>query len=212
VRTDDLIDALAADARIRPAGRVAFAGWAMLAAVATAAVFLLLTGGVRSDFTDALGTASFDLKVVTAAALAVAAGLVFRVSAFPERPRRTWLLPLVVPVALLAVGVALELAATAPEGWAAAAIGRNGAACLTLVPMIGALPLVILVGLLRNAAPGRPALGGAAAGLFAGAMAATAYATYCTDDSPLFVLAWYPAAIAPLVLAGAVAAARLARW
>jgi hypothetical protein len=53
---------------------------------------------------------------------------------------------------------------------------------------------------------------GAVAGLLAGGLAATLYATHCPDDSPLFVAIWYSLAIALVVLAGAVVGRRVLRW
>ena len=52
----------------------------------------------------------------------------------------------------------------------------------------------------------------AAAGLLAGGLAATLYATHCTDDSPLFVAAWYSLAIAGVAALGALIGARWLRW
>jgi hypothetical protein len=55
-------------------------------------------------------------------------------------------------------------------------------------------------------------LAGAVAGLAASGIAATFYASNCTDDSPLFVLLWYPLAIAIVTAVGYVAGGRLLRW
>ena len=54
------------------------------------------------------------------------------------------------------------------------------------------LPLLAaaLIGL-RHGAPTRPAVAGAIAGLLSAGLAATLYASHCTDDSPLFVATWY---------------------
>ena len=80
--------------------------------------------------------------------------------------------------------------------------------CLTAIPMLS-LPLLIaaLIGL-RHGAATRPMLTGAVAGLIAGGIAATFYASHCIDDSPLFVATWYSIALALVALVGAVAG----RW
>ncbi|MFN8722300.1 MAG: NrsF family protein, partial [Rhodospirillales bacterium] len=88
----------------------------------------------------------------------------------------------------------------------------NGLVCLTAVPALAALPLVAMLAALRHGAPSRPTISGAVAGLASGALAATAYAAHCTDDSPLFVALWYPAAIAIVTTAGALAGRVFARW
>ena len=55
-------------------------------------------------------------------------------------------------------------------------------------------------------------LAGAAAGALAWAVASAIYAFHCFDDSPLFVLVWYPMAAIPVVAAGYVMGSRLLRW
>ena len=73
-------------------------------------------------------------------------------------------------------------------------------------------PLACTFLALRHGAPTRPGLAGAVAGLVASGIAATLYASHCTDDSPLFVATWYPLAIGIVVRAGYVAGSRYLRW
>lgn len=65
---------------------------------------------------------------------------------------------------------------------------------------------------LRDGAPSRPRLAAALAGLLAGGIGATFYATHCIDDSPLFVAVWYGAGIAIMAALGSVLGGRLLRW
>jgi hypothetical protein len=65
---------------------------------------------------------------------------------------------------------------------------------------------------LRAGAPRSATLAGAAAGLVAGGVGATLYATHCVDDSPLFVALWYTAGVALVTLAGAILGRWLLRW
>ena len=76
-----------------------------------------------------------------------------------------------------------------------------------------ALPLLAaaLLGL-RHGAPTRPAAAGAIAGLLSAGLAATLYASHCTDDSPLFVVTWYTIAAALVASVGALAGARVLRF
>ena len=53
---------------------------------------------------------------------------------------------------------------------------------------------------------------GDAAGRARKPLAATLYATNCTDDSPLFVAFWYSLATLIVMAAGALAGRRLLRW
>ena len=70
-------------------------------------------------------------------------------------------------------------------------VGSNSRVCMTAIPLMS-LPLLAaaLIGL-RHGAPARPAVAGAIAGLLSAGLAATLYASHCTDDSPLFVATWY---------------------
>jgi len=91
-------------------------------------------------------------------------------------------------------------------------IGSNSRICLTTIPLMS-LPLLAaaLIGL-RHGAPSRPALTGAIAGLLSSGLAATLYASNCTDDSPLFVITWYSIATAMVASIGALAGNRLLRF
>jgi hypothetical protein len=91
-------------------------------------------------------------------------------------------------------------------------VGKNSWTCLTAIPLMS-LPILAgaLIGL-RHGAPARPAIAGAIAGLLSAGLAATLYASHCTDDSPLFVAAWYTIATALVAAIGALAGAKLLRY
>jgi hypothetical protein len=91
-------------------------------------------------------------------------------------------------------------------------VGKNSSICLVAIPLMS-LPLLAgaLIGL-RHGAPSRPALAGALAGLLSAGLAATLYASHCTDDSPLFVAAWYTLATALVTAIGALAGAKWLRY
>jgi hypothetical protein len=91
-------------------------------------------------------------------------------------------------------------------------VGKNSWICMTAIPALS-LPLLAgaLIGL-RHGAPARPAVAGAIAGLLSAGLAATLYASHCTDDSPLFVAAWYTIATALVTAIGALAGAKLLRY
>jgi hypothetical protein len=91
-------------------------------------------------------------------------------------------------------------------------VGSNSKICMTAIPALS-LPLLIaaLIGL-RHGAPSRPALSGAIAGLLSAGLAATLYASHCTDDSPLFVATWYTLAVALMAALGALMGSRMLRY
>ncbi len=125
--------------------------------------------------------------------------------------RRLTLLLAIVP-ALLAAAILAELLAVPAAEWGQRLMGSNAMFCLKTIPFLAAAPLVAVLLALRQGAPEHPALAGAAAGLFAGAIGAACYATHCPDDSPLFVAAWYTLAIGFAAAIGAAAGRRLLRW
>jgi hypothetical protein len=91
-------------------------------------------------------------------------------------------------------------------------IGKNSWMCMTAIPVLS-LPILAgaLIGL-RHGAPARPAVAGAVAGLLSAGLAATLYASHCTDDSPLFVATWYTLATALVTAVGALAGSKLLKW
>lgn len=212
MKTDDLIGALAMDlAPSRLRFRGLFAGAILCgAAIAVTTFFVFL--GVRTDFGAAMGSPRFVTKfVVTLGLLAAAVGLLSRL-AVPGRVAGHWALAVLAAPLLLALAVGVELAVLPSGDWRAHLLGHNARFCLMLIPLLAIGPLACLLLALRRGAPSRPGLAGAIAGLVAGGLAATLYATHCIDDSPLFVAAWYSLAIGFVALIGFALGSRLLRW
>lgn len=210
MKTDDLIARLSADPvrrRMAPEAALAFAIAVGLTIVAVAFFSFI---GVRPDLAGALATWRFDYKLLVTLMVAASAFAVLRPALYPQGRPTYWLL-LAGPV-LLALAVAIELASLPSAGWAMSAAGKNWYKCLTIVPTLGIAPLALMLVALRNGAPAQPTRAGFVAGLLAGGLAATFYATNCTDDSPLFVATWYPIAILLTGLAGALLARATTRW
>jgi hypothetical protein len=122
------------------------------------------------------------------------------------------LLLLLAPVAVLLAGVAYELVMLPQSAWMPTMMGNNAVACMIYIPLISALPLAAFLIALRQGAPSRPALTGAVAGLASTGIAATLYASHCTNDSPLFMGAWYVIGTIVVAAAGAYFGDRLLRW
>jgi hypothetical protein len=154
----------------------------------------------------------FDLKFAVTLSLAIPAIATSLHLSRPEASLRGWLWLLVIPVGLLVAGIAGEMMLPPRLPVLARLIGSNSRICLTAIPIMS-LPLLAaaLIGL-RHGAPSRPALTGAIAGLLSSGLAATLYASNCTDDSPLFVITWYSIATAMVASIGALAGNRLLRF
>lgn len=212
MKTDELISAIVADGaspspRLRSRLLVALATGGLFAATLFGHVL-----GVRPDIFDALQTWRFDAKLaITVLCLVTALWATVKL-ARPDADQSKIAAALSLPVLALAAATGLELMSTSPPTWLPRAVGSNSRLCLTSITTLSIVPLLLLLLALRASAPRSPILTGAAAGLLAGALAATLYALHCPDDSPLFVALWYVPAVALVMLAGATIGYRLLRW
>jgi len=209
--TDQLIRTLSADNpyRARPVGFVLVLALLSAAPVSVAMFFAGL--GVRPDIMTAMHNPFFDLKFVVTVALAISAITISLHLSRPEATLRGWAWLLLIPVGLLVGGIASEMMLPQRLPMMTRLIGSNSRVCLTAIPLMS-LPLLAaaLIGL-RHGAPTRPAIAGAIAGLLSAGLAATLYASHCTDDSPLFVASWYTTATALVTAIGALAGSRVLR-
>jgi hypothetical protein len=212
METDQLIRTLAADNthRPRPVGLVL--ALSLLAAAPVSVAMFLATLGVRPDVMTAMHNPFFDLKFVVTLALAIAG---IAVSLHLSRPEAllggsVWLLLLPAGILVAAIGGEMMLPQRLPM--MTRLVGQNSRVCMTAIPVLS-LPLLAgaLIGL-RHGAPARPALAGAIAGMLSAGLAATLYASHCTDDSPLFVATWYTVATALVTAIGALAGSRMLRF
>ena len=212
METEQLIRTLAADNvhRARPVGFVL--ALALLAAAPVSMAMFLAGLGVRPDIMTAMHNPFFDLKFVVTLALAIAAIVVSLHLSRPEASLRGWAWLLLIPAGILAAAIAGEMMVPQRLPMMTRLIGSNSRVCMTAIPLIS-LPLLAgaLFGL-RHGAPARPAVAGAIAGLLSAGLAATLYASHCTDDSPLFVATWYTIATALVTAVGALAGSRLLRF
>jgi hypothetical protein len=211
--TQQLIESLSKDVpRVRPNALARRIGFGIVGGglVTTALVTAVL--GVRPDLQVAMQGFPFWMKWAYTISLGV--GTVYAVTRLarptPSSLPRLWLMA--IPVLLLAgIGIG-ELSKTPPAQWLALWLGRSWMICPWLVLTL-AVP--IFIGLLwsfRELAPTRLRAAGAAAGLAAGAWAATIYCLHCPETSAIFVLTWYSLGIMLAAGTGAVLGPRLMRW
>jgi hypothetical protein len=211
METDRLIRTLAADNayRARPVGLVL--ALALLAAAPFSLAMFFAELGVRPDAMTAMRNPFFDLKFVVTLAMAVSAVAVSLHLSRPEASVNGWTWLLLIPAGLLVAGIASEMMMPQRLPVMTRLVGDNSRICMTAIPLMS-LPLLAaaLIGL-RHGAPSRPALAGAIAGLLSAGLAATLYASHCTDDSPLFVATWYTIATALVAALGALMGSRVLR-
>src|SRR5258708_2320529 len=212
METDQLIRTLAADNahRARPVGFVL--ALALLAAAPVSVAMLFAGLGVRPDLMTAMRNPFVDLKFVVTLALAIPAIAISLHLPRPEASLHGWKWLLVIPVGLLLPGIASELMMPQRLPMMTRLVVNTSRLVMTAITLVS-LPLLVaaLIGL-RHGAPTRPAVAGAIAGLLSAGLAATLYASHCTDDSPLFVATWYTIATALVSAIGALAGSRGLRF
>lgn len=180
--------------------------------VVVAVVVLSLTLGFRPDIWLAMQGPTFWMKWGYSISLSAAAIFVVSRLARPDpgRLRSLWLLG--VPVLVLAgIGIA-ELARTPRDEWLAMWLGKTWMVCPWLVLALSGPIFVGLLWSFRKLAPTRLRAAGAAAGLSAGAFAATVYCLHCPEVSAIFVLTWYSLGMLLTAAVGALVGPRLLRW
>jgi hypothetical protein len=210
--TERLIRTLAADNahRERPVG--AMLAISLLGAVPFSLAIFLSCYGVRPDVRTAMHNPFFDLKFLVTLGLAISAIAISLHLARPEAQLKRWKWLMAIPAGFVALGIAGEMMMPQRLPMMTRLVGSNSLVCISAIPL---LSLPLLTGALfamRHGAPARPAVAGAFAGLVSAGLAATLYASHCTDDSPLFVATWYTLATALVTAIGALAGARVLRF
>ncbi|TMK43268.1 MAG: DUF1109 domain-containing protein [Alphaproteobacteria bacterium] len=211
METDQLIRTLAADnTRARPVGFVL--ALALLAAAPVSLLMFFTELGVRPDVMTAMRNPFFDLKFAVTLALATSAILVSLHLSRPEASMRGWGWLFMIPAGLLVAGISSEMMMPQRLPMMTRLVGQNSRVCMSAIPAMSLPLLAAALIALRHGAPTRPALAGAIAGLLSAGIAATFYASHCTDDSPLFVVTWYTIATALVTAVGALAGSRVLRF
>jgi len=211
MKTEQLINAMVNDAEPRRSFLRSFL-YAIALGIAVDGLIFFTAVGPRPDIAAAAETWRFLFKFVVTLSLAVPATMLAYRLAAPAMWSRCRLGMLAVPLCLLIAAALLELDLVPRSLWMVRLIGSNSVNCMTIIPLLALAPLACFLILLRDGAPRDPGLTGAIAGLAASAIAATFYALNCFDDSPLFVITWYPLAAAIVVVGGYFCGRRFLVW
>ena len=211
MRTDDLIDALAADRGAQSPHMSLVIGKALVIGSVVSLALFLLTMGVRPDFGSALATWRFQVKIVIVfLALGLAVFDCLRLSS-PTTSGFASRFSLIVPV-LVVLAVGLELFSSPMETWEPRLMGTNPFMCLAAILALALAPLAAAMWAMNSGAPASPAIAGAAIGRLAAATATALYSLHCFDDSPLFFATWYSLATLSVVAIGGVLGRWVLRW
>lgn len=213
MRTDDLVSALARDAApVAPArARRRFLGLLALGA-ALALVLMLVLLKPRPDLAEAMRLPMFWLKVVWPGTVALAALLVVWRLGHPGARLGRGPAAALVPFAFVVLLGLVVLWRAAPGERLGLVLGQTWFECPFLIALLAAPALGLSLAALRGLAPTRLPLAGAAAGLFAGAAGAFAYAFHCPELEAPFLAVWYVLGMLIPAAVGAALGRRLLHW
>lgn len=208
-RIDDLVNDMAP---VRPRRPSRLAAMIVLPALLLSLAFMGLAIGLRPDFTAALGTAIFWIKLCSMAAIAAAGWIALASVARPDGTARGGLMIGLGFAALLVVVGGINLVLADPAARTEVLMGHSVEFCLPRVTLIALPVFAASLLLLRRMAPAHLRAAGFAAGLFAGAAGAAVYSLTCAEESLTFLAIWYQLPMLALAALGALLGPRLLRW
>jgi hypothetical protein len=213
MKTEQLISALVADlSPVDPAhpDRRFFTKLGAGAVLAIASVLVLM--GARADLTEAAFTPMFWVKLLFPASLAILSLVTLRRLSYPGM--RIGRLPgtAALPVILVWVMAGVVLLAAPAGERLALVLGETWLECPFSIALLSAPALGLAFWAARQLAPTRQSLAGAAAGLFAGAVAAFAYALHCPETQAPFLAVWYVLGMLIPTGIGALLGRRFLHW
>lgn len=212
--TQDLIDSLAADLPPARPGTVPLriaATAAMGGAVALGLVLVFL--GFRPDLREvAAGDMMFWMKAGYALVLGLAGFWSAERLARPAGSGRGGFLLMALALGLVILVASVRMMRMPPEMRMPMWLGQSWDVCPIRILMLSIPTLALALLVMRRLAPTRLTLAGAAAGLFAGGVAATAYGLHCTETGAAFLATWYSLGVALSAGLGALLGPWALRW
>ena len=213
MKTEELIGMLATG--LQPVQRHVMArryGIAVACGATGAGVLLALFLGVNPALRTEIQLPMYWVKVIFAA-LAAAASL-FAAARLSRPGAPVALLPVVLAVPVLAIWAlaAAALMGAAPGERMSLVLGETWRMCPFLIAMLSVPAFVSSLWAMRGLAPTRPRVAGAAAGLFAGALATLVYTLHCPELAAPFVGTWYLIGMLIPAAAGALVGPYWLRW
>lgn len=212
MKTDELITMLASgDSRPQPISMRHMTlqiGLGLLVTIILMATVL----GVRVNLSHVLLMPAFWLKIVFVMALARVGWIATMRLSSPGKPIGK--VPLMMSTVLLVMWsiAAVQLLLAAPDTRSYLFFGSTWRACPLLIAGLSLPIFIALLRALREFAPTRLRLTGAAAGLTAGGVAATVYSLHCTEMMAPFVGFWYVLGMLIPTVIGALIGPRVLRW
>lgn len=212
MKTEELIAMLARGDDGPAPARPAAVPMVLLAGLVASIVLMQAILRTLPQLGEAIAWPTFWLKALFVLAMTAAAAHAATTLARPGA--RATALPfwLGLPLVLLWLAAAMMLAQAAPDQRAALVWGSTWRACPVLIAMLSAPLLAASLWTMRQMAPTRLRLAGAAAGLAAGAAGALVYCLHCPEMSPAFVGTWYVLGMLVPAAIGALLGPRVLAW
>jgi hypothetical protein len=211
--THDLIESLVADLEPAPPRSVPLriAATAALGGAMSLGLVLILLG-LRPDLPAALGDMMFWMKATYAAVLGLAGFWSAERLARPAGRGRGGLVVVGVALAAVAAIATMRMLRMPPELRMPMWLGQSWDVCPVRILLLSVPTLALALMVMRRMAPTRLRLAGAAAGLFAGGVAAVAYGLHCTEVGAAFLATWYSLGVALSAALGALLGPLALRW
>lgn len=211
MRTDEIITLLVEDLPNSPAepGASLFRWWPIAGAVAGAG--FLSVAGFRADLM-ASGLAPSLIKATLGSVIASTSIIGALRLSRPEVTAAVAAKVLFAIAIVLAAIIATDFGTQGLDSWRMRLFGKSILPCLTLIPLLAALPLAASMTALRRGATTEPAAAGALAGLASAGLAIVSYGLFCTEDSPMFIAVWYSLAAVVVGFVGALLGRMLLKW
>lgn len=212
MNTDNLINMLASGDTRPPTvpmqRNFALVASSVLGSFALMALFL----GVRSNLLEVLALPAFWMKFLFVVALACIGWRLTARLALPARRTGVVAALLGLPLAIIWGLAAISLMHAAPGQRGELFWGSTWRVCPFLIAGLSAPIFVAVLHAMRELAPTRLRLAGAAAGLTAGAIAAAVYCLHCPEMTAPFVGFWYVLGMLIPTAVGALVGPHALRW
>lgn len=213
MKTDDLIDLLAADTvpvQHHVAARRLTLG--LLISLPISVLLMVTVLGVNPALRDYFLQPMFWVKFGVPVVMALwALQLVTRLGRPGAKTRAAWT-GWVAPIGLLWVLGLLALFQAPASEVPTLLLSRTWRVCAENIVMLSLPVFLAAIWVLRSLAPVHPSLAGAGAGALGGASGAAVYALHCPELSAPFIAVWYALGMLLPVVAGALVGPRLLRW
>ncbi len=213
MKTDQLVTLLATGVEpVDPRAPLRRCAAAVVAGVLVSVAVMAAWLGVRASLVQDMAVPMLWVKFAFVALLAVGGWIAATRLARPGASLAGVPAALLAPLLAIWVLAAVALIGADASQRAALFLGQTWNACPLNIAVLSAPVFAAAMWGMKGFAPTRPALAGAAAGLFAGAAGAVVYAFHCTELAAPFLGTWYVLGMLVPTSLGAILGPLVLRW